>query len=237
LPASTVLIGGFTALPILLGLGLVLAGDWAGRQLGEDPATRRRWALGTALGVLLWLLLSGAAAASGVLRRFDAVPPPFAGLLLAILAIGIILPLSPLGTRLIRGLPLAALVGYQVFRFPLELLMHRAYTDGLMPVQMSYSGRNFDIITGIGAGLLGLALLRWSVPRWMIWACNLGGFVLLVNIVTVAVLSTPIFRWFGDDRLNVFVTYVPFVWLPAVMVTAALMGHILVLRKLRRAGE
>jgi hypothetical protein len=69
----------------------------------------------------------------------------------------------------------------------------------------------------------------------MLW--NVMGFVLLVNIVTVAIVSTPLFRWFGDARLNTFITYVPFVWLPAVLVTAALMGHILVWRKLRRSAE
>jgi hypothetical protein len=42
-----------------------------------------------------------------------------------------------------------------------------------------------------------------------------------------------VFRWFGDDRLNVFVTYPPFVWLPAILVPAALMGHILVWRRMR----
>jgi len=46
----------------------------------------------------------------------------------------------------------------------------------------------------------------------------------------VAVISTPLFRWFGDDKLNTWVTYPPFVWLPAVMVTAALIGHLLVFR-------
>jgi hypothetical protein len=46
------------------------------------------------------------------------------------------------------------------------------------------------------------------------------------------VVSTPAFAWFGRDRLNVWVTYSPFVWLPAVMVTAGLMGHLLVWRKL-----
>jgi hypothetical protein len=30
--------------------------------------------------------------------------------------------------------------------------------------------------------------------------------------------------------LNVFVTYPPFVWLPGILVTAALIGHILVWR-------
>lgn len=236
LPASALLNAGFVVLPLLLGLGLVLAGEWAGRRLGEAPATRRRWAIGTGLGVSAWLLFTAGAAASGALRRFDAVPPPFGLLVLAVVVLGILLPCSALGTRLIRGLPLAALVGYQVFRFPLELLMHRAYVEGLMPVQMSYSGRNFDILTGISAGLLALALLWLPVPRWVIQVWNVVGFALLVNIVTVAVLSTPTFGWFGPDRLNVFVFYPPFVWLPADMVLAALMGHVLVWRALRRAA-
>jgi hypothetical protein len=35
---------------------------------------------------------------------------------------------------LVRGVPLWALVGFQIFRLPLELLMHRAYVEGLLPV-------------------------------------------------------------------------------------------------------
>ena len=233
LTASTLVTGGFVILPVLLGFGLVLAADWAGRRLGERPTTRRRWAIGTGLGVALWLLLSAVVAASGVLRRFDIAPPPFAWLVLAVTLLGILVPYSRLGTRLVRGLPLAALVGYQVFRFPLELLMHRAYVEGLMPVQMSYSGWNFDILTGISAGVLGLALLRWNVPRVVVHVWNVAGLALLVNIVTVAAVSTPAFGWFGRDHLNVWIMYPPFVWLPAVMVTAALMGHLLVWRKLR----
>ena len=50
--------------------------------------------------------------------------------------------------------------------------------------------------------------------------------------ISAAIVSTPIFRWFGDEQLNTFVAYPPFVWLPAVLVTAALLGHVLVGRKL-----
>ena len=63
-------------------------------------------------------------------------------------------------------------------------------------------------------------------------AWNVLGLGLLVNVVTVAILSTPAIRAFGDDRLNVFVTYTPFVWLPAVMVAAALAGHLVIFRAL-----
>jgi hypothetical protein len=61
-------------------------------------------------------------------------------------------------------------------------------------------------------------------------AWNVLGLALLGNVVTIAILSTPLFRYFGDDRLNVWVTYPPFVWLPAVMVLAALAGHLLIFR-------
>jgi len=234
--ASALVTGGFVALPLLVAAGFVLACEWADRRLGESEGLRQRRTARVGAAVLTWLLLTALAAASGLLGRFEAIPPPFAGLVLAVTAVGIAVPCSPLGTRLVRGLPLWVLVGSQVFRFPLELLMHRAYVEGVMPVQMSYSGWNYDILTGIGAGLLGWRLARGRVPHRVVAAWNVLGFVLLVNIVTVAILSTPVFRWFGNDRLNTFVAYPPFVWLPAVLVTAALMGHVLVWRKLHRIG-
>jgi hypothetical protein len=112
--------------------------------------------------------------------------------------------------------------------------MHEAYVERVMPVQMSYSGQNYDILTGISGGVLGWWLSRGRVPRGIVTVWNVLGFALLLNVVTVAILSTPMFRWFGDGRVNTFVTYPPFVWLPAVLVPAALIGHLLVWRKLRR---
>jgi len=193
---------------------------------------RRRRALIVGVATVAWLKLTALVAWSGVLRRFETTPPPFMVLMVAIVAIGVGVSFSPLGTLLMRGLPLWALVGSQVFRLPLELLMHRAYLAGLMPVQMSYSGRNLDIVSGITAGALALWLTRRETPRWVVVAWNLLGSILLVNIVTVAILSTPRFAWYGRDRLNLFVTHPPYVWLPAVLVMAALIGHILVWRRL-----
>jgi hypothetical protein len=230
LHASALVTAGFVVLPLLVAGGFVLACEGAGRRLGDGAAVRRRRAVRVGTAVLAWLLVTALVAAFGLLRRFDLTPPPFAIFVLAVVGIGIAVPCSSLGTLLVRGLPLWALVGFQVFRLPLELGMHRAYVEGLMPVQMSYSGLNYDIVSGITGGVLGAWLALGHVPRWVIAAWNLLGFVLLVNIVTVAILSAPVFAWFGNDRLNVFVTYPPFVWLPAILVPAALMGHVLVWR-------
>ena len=45
--------------------------------------------------------------------------------------------------------------------------------------------------------------------------------------------STPRFHYFGDQQLNIFIAYSPFVWLPAVMVLAALGGHLVIFRAVR----
>ena len=231
LQASPLVTGAFIVLPLLVAVGFVLAFEWAGRRVGERGDVRRRRVVRVGAAVAGWLVLTAVLAASGVLRRFEMTPPPFVILPLAVGIIGIAVPCSSLGTLLVRGLPLWALVGFQVFRLPLELVMHRAYMEGVMPVQMSYAGQNYDILSGITAGIVGLWLALGRVPRWVVASWNVCAFALLVNIVVVAILSTPLFRWFGDERLNVFITYPPFVWLPAVLVTGALMGHILVWRR------
>ncbi len=141
---------------------------------------------------------------------------------------------SHLGTRIVATIPLWVLVLVQAFRLPLELAMHDMYERGIMPVQMSYSGLNFDIITGIAAIPVVFLTATRRTGRSVVAAWNLLGLALLVNVVTVAILATPRFRYFGDDHLNVWVTYPPFVWLPAVMVLAALTGHLLIFRALLR---
>src|SRR5580765_4501976 len=116
--ASAVVTAGFILLPLLVSVGFVLAYEWPGRRLGEDAAVRRRRATRLGAEVFAWLLITAIMAATGVLRRVDATPPPFAGLALAVGFLGVVVPLSPVGTLLVRGLPLWFLVGFQVFRFP-----------------------------------------------------------------------------------------------------------------------
>lgn len=230
--ASPLVVAGFILLPVAVAAGFVAGCGWAGRRRGDSRETSSRRMLHVGLVVAAWMSLTLLLAASGVLQQFHLTPPPFAGLVLTVAIVGVALPFSRLGEVLARHLPLSALVGFQMFRLPLELVMHEASEQGVMPVQMSYSGLNFDIATGITAGALAGWLMLGRVPRWIVAAWNLMGFGLLCAIITIAILSTPTFRLFGDDQLNTFVTFPPFVWLPAILVLAALMGHVLIWRRL-----
>src|SRR5205809_615995 len=85
-PASTFLTAGFVAFPLLLCAALVVGSDWAGRRLGESTRARVRWAIGVGAGAAAWLVVTGWLAAAGLLRDWDRLPPPFAGLGVAVVA-------------------------------------------------------------------------------------------------------------------------------------------------------
>jgi len=220
----------FVIIPLVL-VALLLRGvSAASHRLGETDADRQR-ALAVTLAVAAgWMTVTWAAAEAGVLRQWDASPPPFALLVAGIVGLAVAMAFTGYGSRLARGLPLWTLVAVQGFRLPLELAMHTMHERGVMPVQMSYSGRNFDIVTGITAILVAWLVASGRGGRRLVLTWNVLGLALLLNVVTIAILSTPRFAYFGEERLNVWVTYPPFVWLPAVMVLAALAGHLLIFR-------
>ena len=229
---STGLRVAFVALTLLVAALFVIGVFASAQRTGLDRRIAlRRTAVATCL-TAIWIAATGVAAARGALH-FEP-PPTMLPVFVFTFALAVGLAVSPAGKRIAIGLPLSALVGYQAFRVLVELALHRAYREGLMPVQMSYSGRNFDIISGVTAALLGLWLvMRPTLSRRLVFAWNTLGLALLVNIITVALLSAPTpLRVFMNEPANVWVTRFPWIWLPTVMVLAALCGHVLVYRRL-----
>ena len=186
-------------------------------------------------GMVSLMALQFGAAASGVLHRWERTPPPFMLLMLVSFGCTIWAGAGPVG-RAMTSIPFAWLIGFQLFRFPLELLMHEAAAEGIMPVVMSFSGYNFDILTGLTAPAVAWLASRGRAPRWLLLGWNAMGSLLLAVIVSIAVAATPRFAAFGPGQLNTWVADPPFVWLPGVMVQAALLGHIVVWRKLWADG-
>jgi hypothetical protein len=205
------------------------------RLAGDTPRARLRGTLAGALVIGVWLALPGALAARGVLADFSRVPPPLAATLVALLAATLALAFSPLGTRLVAHAPLHALIGYQVFRIPLEFWLHAMHDRGFIPEQLTWSGRNFDVLTGLSA--LGVASLAWRgrAARWLVVAWNALGFALLCNVAWIAATSfpTPLRAFLDQPPLTLPATF-PYIWLPGFLVPAALFGHLLVWRWLAR---
>jgi hypothetical protein len=224
----------FLALVALMAVVFIIA-LWRAGERFESRQTSLRWAALAIALIVVWMSATALIARTGILREFDRRPPPFIVFVSILTLATTVIAFSRIGTRLIEGIDIRWLAGFQVFRIPVELWLHRLYQEGVVPVQMTYAGLNYDIISGI----LGAIIFVWASarrpPRWAIRLFNLIGMALLINIVTIAILSAPTpMRRFFNEPANTFVTYFPFVWLPAVLVQAAWFGHLLVFRWLRK---
>ena len=108
-----------------------------------------------------------------------------------------------------------------------------AFLAGKLPVQMSFEGRNFDVLTGLAALPVGYLVLKKKAGwRKIIVAFNIMGMLLLLNILIIAVLSMPTpIRYFMNEPSNTLIGQFPFVLLPAVLVPVAYTMHIFSLRQ------
>lgn len=213
---------------ILITLAVVFAIIIQIRQVDRKAA---QWA---ALIAGTWLILQLALANSGWLANWHKPPPRLFLIMATTLVLVLALVFSRLGARMADTLPFAAIIGVQAFRLPLELVMHEAFRENMMPVQMTFTGWNFDIVTGLLAIPVAWLAAQGRASRDLIMAWNTMGTILLVVIICIAVVSTPTFAAFGPHRMNGWVAHAPYVWLPGALAPSALLGHALLWRKLAR---
>ncbi len=204
----------------------------ADKALGRSPAEAVRRLGLVAAGLLAFVGLAALASA-----RLEAAPMPrLMAFFLASNLVAATAALSPLGRTYARGLPLGALVAFQAFRLPLELVLHAWAQQGSIPTTMTWNGLNLDILSGAAA----LALAPWCA-RWRgaAWIFNLLGLGLLLNVARVAVLSSPLpFAWSVQPPLQL-AFHLPYALIVPVCVGGALFGHLVLTRALlddRRRG-
>ena len=201
---------------------LVLAVRAAAQRAGQADDL---WTMRAAMGAVLWLVATGLAAHSGVLRGFSL--PFFAALM--ILTGG--LAFSRVGAVLIAAVGPVGLIGFQFFRVPVAVFLRGMHQAGQAPVQITYEGLNVDIFAGLTAPAMAWLVWRGKVGPYAIWTWSALGLVLLAEAIVIAVLSMPTeFRVFTNEPASTFVSHAPYVWLPTVLAPAALLGHLLVLR-------
>jgi hypothetical protein len=194
----------------------------------DDPRQARFTSL-FALGFVAWLSALSALVASGALSALPLQGLPF--FFGSIFAVSLGVALSPLGGRLAAGVPVAALVGFQAFRLPLELVLHEWAAQGTIPGSMTWTGQNWDILSGAVALV---AAPFASRHRVLAWVANIVGGVLLLNVIRVAVLSSPVpFGWDVQPKL-LLALHLPYMLIGPVCVGGALAGHVVLTRALMR---
>lgn len=186
------------------------------------------------LVIVAWSVIQCLLAYSGFYTNTEAMPPRFTFLLLpATLAI-IYSVLPKQRTKIIEDRDLRVSTFLHTVRIPVEICLFLLFTHKMVPELMTFEGRNFDILAGIAAPIIGFLYLknRIGTKGMMVW--NVIGLGLVLFILGNGVLSTELpFQQFAFDQPNRAMMYVPFVLLPATVVPIVVFTHITDILKLR----
>lgn len=179
-----------------------------------------------ALYLLICLVFVGVALAGVLTENFFPLGPLLFG---AMIGLGLAFSFGRSGKQLAEVLPLSILIGFQSFRIPLELILHEWASEGTIPGTMTWTGQNWDILSG----LMALFAFRFvNKSRVIALSVNWLGFLLLLNVVRVVVFSSPLpFAWPLEKKL-LLIAYFPYCLIGPLFVLPALVGHLLAFRKL-----
>lgn len=128
---------------------------------------------------------------------------------------------------------LRALIFIHLLRIPVEYGLYKLSVMGLVPVEMTFKGWNFDLYFAITA-----------IPVYFLWVYkkgfadgiifriwNIVGILMLVHVLLLGILSSPVpFQAYSFDKPNIAVLDIPYATLPAVIVPLMLISHIILLR-------
>ncbi len=185
------------------------------------------------VGLIVWTLFVSIWSISGRMGNFQIFPfnmmPVLVVPMIAIMAF----TFSKAGKEILLQIPTGNIIRLQAFRFFVELLLWGLYLENQAPIQMTFEGRNLDVLSGISAPIIALLVTKGKIYKTGLVIWNILCLGLLINIVATAVLSMPSpFRVFMNEPSNTIVTQFPVSWLPGLLVPLAYGLHFLSLRQL-----
>lgn len=196
-------------------------------------AEKKTTALRVFLVVFFWLSFLKIISGMEFFHDYSSLPPRLMIAPFTCLVAIILLASSKSFSEFLRKVPLHWLVYIQSFRIFMEIILYMLAENGVIHQRLTFAGLNFDILAGITALIIGYMVQRNIISRAMLIAWNVACIILLMNIVIMAVLSTPYpFSVFRDEPVNTVVFFYPFIWLPGFVAPYALAMHVFTLKKI-----
>jgi hypothetical protein len=229
---------GFFLLTVIY-LSLFLREIKKGTQNTNWDHLRKKRFFNTILGCLLvWMGFVSIWSLTGIMADFARFPFNFLPVIGPALITPLLLLLSGSWKEVLKNIPVSNFIRLQHFRVFVEILLWALFAASVLPVQMTFEGRNFDILAGLTAPFIGWLALKNKISNTGLVVWNIVCLGLLTNIIAIAILSTPSpFRVFMNEPANTIVTVFPVSWLPGFLAPFAFALHIFSLKQLSFKAE
>lgn len=204
------------------------------RKAGYEKQKRLKVVVITAVALGVWIGLLIVLGVMGIFNIGEARPPKIMGVLLPPVITIVVLMISKPFKQLLDTTPPNWATGLQSFRIGVEIVLFLLAVNALAPVEMSFEGRNFDILVGISA--IGITFWLGRQPekaRKAVIVWNFLGMAILAVVVVTGIGSA--LGVIETHPKNTFIGEFPYMLLPGFLVPAAYFLHLVSLRQLWRS--
>lgn len=142
--------------------------------------------------------------------------------------------LTEQGKAIIENMDLEVYTYLHSIRIVVEVGLFLLFKEQLLPQSMTFEGRNFDIVAGLSAPIVGFLFFNQKViSKQMLLIWNVLCLLLVLQVVITGIFAAPSpFQQLEFSQPNVAVLHFPFVWLPSVIVPIVLFGHLVAIKRL-----
>jgi hypothetical protein len=185
--------------------------------------------------IIVWSIMQSILAYIGFYQNTDSIPPRF-GLVLIPTTFLIIYGLLPKQQKWVSKTRQTKISTFlHSVRLPVEIVLFGLFINKMIPELMTFEGRNYDILIGITAPIIGWLFAKQKISKKILMGWNIIGLILVLFILFNGILSAELpFQQFGFERPNRAVNYFPFVLLPATIIPIVIWTHISDIIKLKK---
>lgn len=208
------------------------------QRMGTQPSVVRKQLLVLILAFIGWFVYLYFIGKSGLLWSFS-LPPRFPlCVFLPLLLTAVFILVRNRKSALYQVIPKSGVLYFQSFRVLVEWVILFTYFEGVFPVETTFEGYNFEIVTGLLAPVVafGVYRKRWFSEKWALYF-NYAGLVTLAIIIFIVMSSLYYPQFWGDTepRIKAAFSEVPYLFLPGFLAPMAIFAHIFSIIQIRKS--
>jgi len=198
------------------------------------PTQRRKRTLGIIIITLLtWVTAQFALSKTGFYLDLSLPPRIPLFMIVPLFLFTAIFLFSNKRSKILNAIPIHLPVAYQSFRAFIEVLFYFTFLKGILPVQVTFEGANYDVLLGISAIFMGIYASRASASKKALIAWNVLGIGVVAFAAFTFITSFYFPSFWGNTEISQEFNQFPFLLLPAFFMPSAIFMHVLSIIQLK----
>jgi fatty acid desaturase len=127
-------------------------------------------------------------------------------------------------------------IAYQSFRAFIEVIFYFTFLKGILPVQVTFEGANYDVLFGISAVFVGIYSFKKNASKraLIIWNVIGIGVVAFAAFTFITSFYFPSIWGLDDSQLSQEFNQLPYLLLPLFFMPSAIFMHVLSIIQLKQ---